>query len=691
MKRGLALALFLIIILSVYTVSAEILIIQQPSDIYNLGDVITLPVTIKTANDVTGVFKMSLLCAGHTNEFYVNGVSLESGEEKKFEASLVLTRNVIGELKGNCKIKASLGDEFALTKDFEISNTITINLEFEKTSFDPNEQIILEGSAVKANGQDVEGFIQLSIKELNNTGVSKLETIDNGFFKINTTLPKDLASGKYLLKLEAYEQDSSKTKTNIGTLNENIWINQIPTSLEVVFEEKEIEPGESFRVKSVLYDQTGEKISNRTSFITIKNQDDKILEQKEVKTNEYIEYPVPYDQPPTNWNVVAVSSKLNAESNIKILEKEAVDIQIMNKTISIENTGNVPYNKTVLVKVGEEPLNIPVYLEVGEEKKYTLSAPDGEYTVEVNLGNESISDSVLLTGKSISVKEASSAALTLIRYPIVWIFLIALLGFVAFVVFRRNQKQSVFGYIGSKVKPKRKKNFQNIKGAPVNKNSLVNSRNPAQLSLSIKGNKQSSVMVGLHIKNLSKLQSHEGGAKETLQNIIDLAEKEKASTYETGSHIFFILAPVKTRTFDNEKTGLKIATQIKEFLKEHNRKFKTKIDYGISLTRGDIVAKQESEEKSGKTILKFMSLGNFLADSKKLSTHSKGEIFLDENSNSRLKESLKTKKHGKEKKYYTIEEVKNVEENKRFLRSFLNRLEHGDKKSSDSEKPVERE
>ena len=58
-----------------------------------------------------------------------------------------------------------------------------------------------------------------------------------------------------------------------------------------VFEDEEILPGTFLEVKAVLHDQTGDEI-NSTVFITIKNSDDKILEQKEINTDELFDYSI---------------------------------------------------------------------------------------------------------------------------------------------------------------------------------------------------------------------------------------------------------------------------------------------------------------------------------------------------------------------------------------------------------------
>ncbi len=655
--------LFIFVILLISFVSAEIIINKQPNDIYNLEDSFSIPVTIKSSSDVSGVFLMDLLCDNHQLNFYKNGVRLLAGEEKNMESSLVLTKDLIGELKGECKIKGIFKEEYVLTNDFKISDLINIDVTIEKTEFNPGENILIEGEAVKENEKDVDGFIELKIISDNAAQISQLSTINNGFVSINISLPDDIKAGAYLVKLNAYEKNSEEEITNKGFLNYNILINQIPTSLEIVFKNSEVEPGTDLKVKTVLHDQTGEKIKS-DAIITIKDENDKILEQIEKPTDEFLGFPIAYNEPPEEWAIVAVSNKLTSETTFRIKEKKDVRVEIINKTLILTNTGNILYNDTVLVKIGNSSLNLNVSLEVDESQKYILSAPEGEYQVEVVTdGKTKITESVLLTGKTIDVKKASNRVLTLVRYPIVWIFIIAILGFVAFIIFKKGYKKSFFGYLSSKKKEKSKL-------IPLRKSSIINTKNKAQLSLSIKGDKQNVSVVCLKIKNLEEVESKKSNAEEALQKIVDIAEENKAVTYENQDNLFFILAPVKTKTFKNEKTAVELAQKIKDVLIEHNKLSKQKINFGISLNYGTIIAKQEKDS------LKFMSMGTLITTAKKISSFSNEEILLSEKIKERLMSDIKTEKHEKGKiSVYTIKEIKNKEEHKKFIRSFLNRIE----------------
>jgi len=668
MRGGIFLIVFLILFTSL--ASAEIILTQHPKELYNLGDILTIPATVKTTTELSGILQMDLLCNGLEENFYKNGISLSAGEEKVIEASLILTPEAIGILRGSCIIKAYIGQDFVLTEEFTISNLINLKLKTTQIEYVPEEEIIIEGEATKENGNLANGFIDLTlfiIEENSTSNKTYQGTINNGFFSIIFTLPKETKAGQYLLSLDAYEKDNLGTITNKGFTDYNILIKQVPTSLEIVFENPEVIPGNNLKVKAVLHDQTGEKIES-SAIITVKDNLNQIMEQIEKPTDEFLEFSIKYNEPPEEWTVVAVSNKLTSQANFKIEEKESAKIEIINRTLTVTNTGNVPYNKTLLIKISNESLNIDVYLEVDGVKKYLLSAPDGEYKVEIiDNGESELTKTVFLTGKAISVKEISKV-LSFVNYPLVWIFVIIILGIIAFIVFKKGYKKSFFGYISKKKEPKSKPSI------PIRKGSLLKTRNIAELSLNIKGEKQNSSIICLKIKNLREVEKKEGGVEETLQQVINAAEENKATIYENGDYLFFIFAPVITKTFKNEKTAIKLAQRIKEILLKHNKIAKQKINFGISLNNGNIMAKKEDT-------LKFLSFGDLMTMAKKTSSASHEEIYLTGKMKDRLGGDVKTEKHHKDGlDIYTVKEIKEKSDrHKTFISEFVKRIEKDNK------------
>ena len=661
------LVLFILSVFLISFVSADILLLQQPDELYNFGGAISIPVIVKTTTELSGNLQMDLICNGEEVNFYKNGVSLSAGEEQEIDAALVLSKEIIGNLEGFCLIKIFIKNNFILTEEFRISKLINVELKTFETEFDPEETIYIDGEAFKETGEDVDGFIEITATSDNATSNKTYQgTVKNGFFTVDFAFPKEAKAGKYFLKIRIFEKDELGEITNEGHADHSINLRQIPTSLEIIFENSEVEPGTNLRVQTILHDQTGERIES-IAILTVKDEDNKILEQTEIATGEFLEFPIAYNDPPNEWSVVGASNQLTAQAPFKIQEKEKATTEIMNKTLLVTNTGNVPYNKTILIKIGENSLDVDIFLKVDEIAKFLLSAPDGEYEIEIiDDGESSISEGVFLTGKAISIKEISKFGFR--NYPLAWVFVIIILALVAFLLYKRGYKKNFFGYLTRK---------REGKEIPTRKNSLLKTTNRAVISISLKGDKQKAAVVCLKIKDLKEIEKEKGNIESTTQKIIDLAEESKGAVYENSEYLFFIFAPLLTKTFKNEKTILNFAQKVKEILIKHNKMFKHKTDFGISLNELEIIAKKDEEG------FKFMSFGESMAISKKIATKAHNDIFMSESIKGKL-HSVKTEKHHKDgMNFYEIKEIKSHkdrEEHQKFIGSFLKRLEEGDKK-----------
>jgi len=436
MRKGVII-LVLIICMSSF-ISAEVIFTEQLKSVYNLGDAIHVPVTVKATSTINGLFQMDLVCNGTAVNFYKNGVNLAAGEEKNFDSYLVLIKSIIGDMRGMCQIKAMIAGGYVLSNEFKISDSLIIIGDLEKKDFNPGENILLSGKVTKETGENSEGSMEASLLSDNESeNIIQRSVVSSGSFSMSISIPSDLRAGNYILRLKAFEKDSEGVTTNTGFKDYNISIKQIPTNLEVIIDNQLVTPGTSVKIKAILHDQTGEPIIS-VAFISIKNQNDKILEQKEVITGDFFEYPISANQPPAEWKVFAISHQLTAENEFQIKINEKIDIQITNKTILITNTGNVPYNKTVLVDVGGTTLTVFVNLEVGKSKKYIVSAPDGEYKVDVKTGEgEEVSNVMSLTGRAVSVNEVGSGHYTVLA----WILMFLILGFIIFTIFRKIYKK----------------------------------------------------------------------------------------------------------------------------------------------------------------------------------------------------------------------------------------------------------
>ena len=671
-KRVIFLLIFTIFFISF--ASAEIIFHDQPNPVYNLGDSLTISATVKSLVSATDVLYMDLICEGQSVNFYKNGVSLSSGEEKKVEASLIFTKNLIGEIKGKCKVKGTFKGDSVLTNEFSVSDKITIIPESNNTIFTPGVPALIKGSALNENGDPANGFIDLKVVEGESILLSKHNTINNGFFSMSIIFPEEIKAGRYLLELSAYEEEPGESineKTNLGFTAYNIDVTQVPTSLEIILD-KEVVPGTNAKIKAVLHDQTGKNIASLAK-ITIKDDKKGIIAQTEKATDEYLEIPIAYNQKSSVWEVRAEFNSLTAESTFLIQEKKDVNISLVNNTLTITNVGNVPYNDAVTIKIGDKILFVETGLDVDESKKYKLTAPDGEYQISVlKEGGDELILSSFLTGRVINAKEKKG-----IRglFSFAWIFIILILGYVTYLFFNKQRKKSFFGFMPSLFAKKEKPMMMAGIELPLKNSSNLKSKSPLIVSLSIKGTQQKTTAVCLHIKNLREIQKTKGDTEKILQRAIDFAEDNKAMTYENQEYLFFVLAPLKTKTFKNETNALKIAQGIKNSLTEQNRLFKQKINFGISINNGQIIIKKEGE------LAKFTSLGKFIGNSKRLTSFGEEIIFSKEVAEA-LKTEIKAEQINNESDAYHIKEIKKygTPENKKFVDDLVRKWDRENKK-----------
>ena len=190
------------------------------------------------------------------------------------------------------------------------------------------------------------------------------------------------------------------------------------------------------------------------------------------------------------------------------------------------------------------------------------------------------------------------------------------------------------------------------------------------MSLSIKGDQQEASVNCLKIKNLREMRTRRGGSvNDTIQKITEIAGESNAVVYENQDYLFFIFAPIKTRTFKNEKLALELTEEIQNMMKEHNRMFNQKMSFGISLNYGAIIAKVENG------IFNFMSMDSLITVAKKIASLSDEEILLSSKMNDLVRLFTRTEKDIRDgTQVFVLTNIKkDDDEAKRFINKFLNR------------------
>lgn len=650
MKRA-TISLLLVVLLTSLA-SAAVTIEEQPLDLYNLKDKIEFGVKIIPAGDTSDLLTIFLSC--ENTEIEVHKEYIITDVEINKEIILPLIKEFIGEALGSCELKYSLGlEEDSLSKKFIISNRINLNLE-TNGEYKPGETFSINGIAIRENGKNVDGIIEAKIEGTEEIYITS--TISEGKFTLEISVPSSFKAGSHKVSLNGYEKNKFAQITNIGTKEEFIIIEQIPTNLEIVLDENEILPGKLLKGQVSLRDQTGEKMSSKV-YVAIKNSNEEIIEKIQTTTDIDFAYAINNSEAPGNWIVSVYSGDLLSKMSFNILEHKEVSINIINKTLIIENKGNVLYNETVEVKIGNKNVNVSINLDVLESERYSITAPNGEYTVSVGNFEKMVS----LTGNAVKLEKLSDSDVIEKIKIYAWIFIALVLALVAFIFFKRGWKKTFFGRrTGKKSKaPLELKQIPELE-------AMANPKVKGELSLSITGTRQNAAMGCIFIKNYEDTKSGVGGVKETLGKIASEIEREKGIIYENRGNVFFILPPVKTRTFKNEVPMINLSEKIESILRNHNKKFKQKINFGIGLNYGTIVTKQEKDS------FKFMSMGTLLTVTKKLANKSDGEPLFSNEFKERLPKEFKIENLSANGfSAYKVVEIKHKADHSKFIKNFV--------------------
>jgi hypothetical protein len=682
-----------LLIFSIFPVSAEIFFSQQPREIYTLGEELSL--TLGTDGE-EGWADVNLVCDSASKMIFFNFIT---EKEKQIKLSVPLTKKFLRDLKGNCKITVSFNEAKKETMGFVISDKIVVDLKTDKKIYNPGEVILITGEVKKPNS-DVSGSVKVS---LSNSNIEYVLRIESNKFSESVEIPQNMPSGDYEVIAFAYEKDLSDEITNSGEAKTIISITQRAEKINLELP-REAKPGESFNFKIVLTDQAGFTIDNKPVSISLFNSNkEKVLTSLSQSGNTNT-YQLRKNAPKGYWNMVVVSEGLNISNQVLVLEHKEVEFAVENGTLFVKNIGNVPYTDFIEIKFyknsgeaeileEEETENdeteneslhveiISVDLGVGKAMEFSLSAPDGEYSLNIKDNSKEIKTNAFLTGKAISVRNPNSKLNFFNRSFIVWFFIIGVLGLLVFLSSRSVVRQKI-SYAYSDLKNRKNESYGNrktggvIKITPGTVETGRESKSKSEVEgyeaehkLVMDGSKQESAIVAVKIKNeeeLRKLRLKE--IDSLISGIGETMHKSGGRIYKKDDYIIGVFAPSITKTFDNCIKAVKSAREVSNSIKNHNQRYNSKVNFGIGVHSGEIIAKREKDK------FLFTPLGLSMFSSKKLAEMADKDVLLTEEAYKKVLSRIKAKENPSNlgTKTYSITEIRE-EKDPKFINSFLSR------------------
>jgi hypothetical protein len=670
MEKRILFAFCFVIMMSGFVICQ--IAIDEPNEVYNLGDRLYITATNLKGSE-KGNFNVDLVCQNTTInllKFSARVFSKEGGQSYSIPYKILskddLEIDNIKSIVGVCYLKANLAEDVYETKKFTISDELTISGSINKVKYNPGEEIVLKLDVKKADGSDFEGEYEIS------NFTSETGEIIKGKLNKEIKVDDNLIPGEYFIGIEVFNSDSLGERTNEGSMLFLLVVNQIATRIDPFISSNEIIPGNEIKINPEIVDQAGGRMDG-TITVHISDPLDKKYDYS-VKSGETLI--VPFDENSTkgSYKIYFVSQSLTNNVEFEMLGLEKVSYELFENVLIIKNVGNVDYFGVVEVSIGETIQEVKVELKVGEEKRYTLEAPTGEWKISVNDGKSNFIGDGFLTGNAISIKEIGGKNMK--SFSFMWIFLIFLAGSFGIVMVGMYRNTRVFSKSSFKDKIKSVSPFKKLKKAdPIEEDDkkMIDYTNKkvldsAESSLVLDGEKLESVVVSINVKGKDSFSEE---IQEEIVKIIKESCNDKCVIDVKEDFIYFIYSPLVTKSYRNELLAVKNSLKLSGNLTEYTKKLSGEFNFGIGVHIGDLVSKKEGRK------LKYTTIGNTISFANKMAEKLDNGVLLSEKVRRILMHELKTTKvediNGKS--VFRVDEIKNRAQNQQKLKDLLNRMQ----------------
>ena len=362
-------------------VSAQ-LSVSETDDVYNLGDRLYVSIDGIVGAD-SGNLNLNLVCGNSTtNLLKISARAFPKGEGSSYSLPYKIISaddleiSDIGRVVGECNLQASLGSQRASGATFKISDNIIVAASSDKKYYNPGETMTLLIGVEKENGAEYSGEIRLS------NFTEDLVLIENEK-KLEVEIDSDLAAGEYMINF-----DLEDGQGNVGSESLLFNVNQVASKIGFGVNKLEIYPGESVSISGEVLDQSGELMYETIDFEITSPRGLVITETLQIG-EDILDVSFPYNSTKGEWRIVATSAGLRDELEIEILPSSHLIYDISSNILTVTNIGNELFDGYFNITIAGEQRRVFARLEPAESGQFELSAPSGDYEINLNDGNHS--------------------------------------------------------------------------------------------------------------------------------------------------------------------------------------------------------------------------------------------------------------------------------------------------------------
>lgn len=438
--------LVLIVFVLVPFASADIFFQDTFHSLYSAGDVVNASLSVKEQVPVSDYLESSIVCGSNSVVVSKNYLTLQANQQKSFNFSFPAS------ITGDCYFRTSFDGDSQSSQHFTISSAISLTYSLNDITFLPGDTLAINGTAIKSNGEMLDGSVFISSPRI----VNKTVEAKNGNFFYSFKLNDTLLPGIYNFSLLAFEKDAGGKIINSGQRVFQINIKPTPSSIFAPGNFS-ITPPYNLTFPFSLRDQAANPVANKSILLRVIDPSNNITEEQSINSPGTYTYYFQTNATKGFWKFNFYYGQFFTSTKVYVGENPQVSSQISSNSIKITNIGNVRYegivNYTFTNSSGvAETIPINVNLGVGESNVTPLDFR-GNYNVSMNgnsLGSFSITGGVIGLSGGIHPTALLIAFLIVLALSGIFFFLWKKKFFEPLHLFKRKKIHKDYQYLGKR-------------------------------------------------------------------------------------------------------------------------------------------------------------------------------------------------------------------------------------------------
>ena len=376
-KRLVVLQLLFLFIIPI--AFGQISITLPEKELYNLGEKIVPTVSIKENQDCGGFFSLGISCDDYDMEYYKIPLSLEADFRTQLSVpELLISKDMTGEcsLKANFESTDGENIDTGWSEYFFVTDELDIIID-ENLESKPGEDIIILGE-VKKRSNEVFSKGEATISFRNED--DKIENISDKF-EHTIHLSDDIEAGDIPILIVVRDKYD-----NYGDKTSNLKVIPIPKAIENIFQNYNLIPGDTLKVRVILYDHNHHVMDGNIN-VKIFYPDEKLVTENEIQSQNYFEFKIEKRQVPGTYFFLTSFENVKEQNSFTVEEVRKIIMRQEGSLVNIENVGNVEYEDEVTIILESDDkkyvINKKVDLKPGEKTTIDLSkeVPQGTYDI----------------------------------------------------------------------------------------------------------------------------------------------------------------------------------------------------------------------------------------------------------------------------------------------------------------------